>query len=173
MSVEHDPVRDAALDAVWREHSRETPPPHLDQAIIAAAHRAVGSVPQDSVASSATRPQRWWMPLAAAAAIGTIAVGVLQVTPPQKFVDAPPVHEATVPSTGARDATDVVKAGEPGQGTQISEQNAAAAPPFVDQRALTRGQRSAERSPERDTDRNGERGGRRREGPAVRSPAGH
>jgi len=55
MNVEHDPIRDAALDAVWREHSRETPSPQLDQAIVAAGHRAVGSAPQD-VAASATRP---------------------------------------------------------------------------------------------------------------------
>lgn len=172
MNVEHGPARDAALDAVWREHSREMPPQHLDQAIVAAAHRAVGSVPQDSVASSATRPQRWWMPLAAAAAIGAIAVGLLQVTPPQELVVAPPVHEATLPSTGARDATDAAKLRESGQDAQISEQTAAATPQSVDERALTREQRNAGRSPERDTDRSVERSARRREVPAARTPAG-
>ncbi len=30
----------------------------------------------------ATRPQRWWMPLAAAATIGAIALGILQTVPP-------------------------------------------------------------------------------------------
>ncbi len=78
---EHDP----RLDAAWREHSTELPSAQLDAAILAAAHRAVGSAPQDAARQprEATSPQRWWMPLAAAATIGAIAVGILQNVPEQ------------------------------------------------------------------------------------------
>ena len=174
MNVEHEPVGDPRLGAAWREYSHETPPAHLDQAIVAAAHRAVGSLPQDSVAPAATRPQRWWMPLAAAAAIGAMAVGVLQVTPPQELVVAPPVHEAASPSTSARDAAHVAKVRKAGQDAQTSQQNATATPPSdsVAARALTRERSDAQRKLERDADRSVERGPRRREVPAVRSPAG-
>lgn len=80
------PDRDPALDRAWREHSRETPPPDLDRAILAAAHRAVGSRPQ---AAQATLPQRWWMPLAAAAAIGVVVVGIMQTMPQDQGVLMP------------------------------------------------------------------------------------
>lgn len=78
---EHDP----RLAAAWREHSTELPSAQLDAAILAAAHRAVGSAPQDAARQprEATSPQRWWMPLAAAATIGAIAVGILQNVPEQ------------------------------------------------------------------------------------------
>jgi hypothetical protein len=78
---EHDP----RLAAAWREHSTELPSAQLDAAILAAAHRAVGSAPQDAARQprEATSPQRWWMPLAAAATIGAIAVGILQNVPQQ------------------------------------------------------------------------------------------
>jgi hypothetical protein len=81
-----DDLRDPALDAAWRAHSAETPPADLDRAILAAAHRAAGSVPHPAI-PAATRPWRWWMPLAAAATIGAIAIGVLQLSPP--------AHDAT------------------------------------------------------------------------------
>ncbi|MBA3507210.1 MAG: hypothetical protein H0T80_15715 [Betaproteobacteria bacterium] len=171
MNIERDGTGDAALEAAWREHSRETSPPHVDQAIVAAAHRAVGSVPQDSVAAG-TRPQLWWMPLAAAATIGAIVVGVLQVTPPQELMVAPPVHGSASPSTSARDAAHAAKVGEAGQDTQTSRQTATATPPSVDQRALTREQWKGDRGPKRDADRSVERGARRREVPATDSTAG-
>ena len=90
--------RDPALDDAWRAHSRETPPPALDAAILAAAHRAVASGPR-KLAPEATRPPRWWMPLAAAATIGAVAIGVLQLAPPE-----PPALDtsATAPSPAQR-----------------------------------------------------------------------
>ena len=74
---------DPKLDALLREHSTDAPSSDIDAAILAAAHRAVQSAPLSAVnrAAEATRPWRWWMPLAAAATIGAIAIGVLQVTP--------------------------------------------------------------------------------------------
>ncbi|MEO8755330.1 MAG: hypothetical protein ABI624_21930 [Casimicrobiaceae bacterium] len=94
--------RDPALERAWRAHSRETPPLALDRAILAAAHRAVGSGPQEAAkaARAATAPQRWWMPLAAAAAVGIVTVGLLQVTPEQDLV-APNERVAAVARGGA------------------------------------------------------------------------
>jgi len=77
-------LRDPRLDAAWRAASHEEPPSALDDAIRAAARREVHAGPQTAKAQetvpSALRPERWWMPLAAAAAIGVIAVGILQLT---------------------------------------------------------------------------------------------
>ena len=104
------PERDAALDAAWRAHSRDEPPAHLDTAILAAAHRAVGAGPRDArtAAAEATSPQRWWMPLAAAATIGAIAIGVLQLAPR----DTSPT-EPTVSDMSARDAAPRAKLAAP------------------------------------------------------------
>jgi len=102
-----NPERDPALDAAWREHSTEMPPARLDAAILAAAHRATGSAPQPVVAQemgkrpaeveakarAAKGPQRWWMPLAAAATIGAVALGVLQTMPQHESVIAPAVSD--------------------------------------------------------------------------------
>jgi hypothetical protein len=87
--------RDPELTKLYREHSREEPPPALDAAILAAAHRAVASAPRK--AGDATRPQRWWMPLAAAAAVGIVAIGVIQQMPKETALDATSV--ATAPSS--------------------------------------------------------------------------
>jgi len=93
-----NPERDPALESAWREHSTEKPSPQLDAAILAAAHRAVGSGPQGAekqtseagkAARAATGPQRWWMPLAAAATIGAVALGILQTMPQQELTTPP------------------------------------------------------------------------------------
>jgi hypothetical protein len=88
--------RDPTLEAAWRAQSRETTTPALDDKILAAAHRAVASRPH---APQATRPQQWWMPLAAAAVIGVIAIGLVQLTPPDldtTVSQAPPATNAPV-----------------------------------------------------------------------------
>jgi hypothetical protein len=97
MNPDRDHV-DPALDALLRAHSAETPPSELDATILAAAHRAVRSAPLEAEQSAeATRPWRWWMPLAAAATIGAITIGVLQLSPKQPDAtstivsDTPPV----------------------------------------------------------------------------------
>ena len=96
----HD-LRDARLDAAWRAASNEEPPAGLDDAIRAAARREVNAGPQRSDAPAASvpqalRPERWWMPLAAAATIGAIAVGVLQLSGPDKVIE--PAHDKTIVS---------------------------------------------------------------------------
>ena len=83
-----DAQRDPKLERAWRAHSSEAPSSELDRAILAAAHRAVDSRP---TSAGATRPQRWWMPLAAAATIGAVVVGLLQVAPPDQDAMAPTV----------------------------------------------------------------------------------
>ena len=91
------PERDPALERAWRAQSRETPPVELDRAILAAAHRAVGSGPREASQSpEARQPQRWWMPLAAAATIGAVAVGLLQLTPQDASIVAPTERIAAV-----------------------------------------------------------------------------
>lgn len=91
------PERDPALERAWRAHSREGPPAALDRAILAAAHRAVGSGPAKvEPAREANRPQRWWMPLAAAATIGAVAVGLLQLSPRDESLVAPTERVAAV-----------------------------------------------------------------------------
>lgn len=77
--------RDNRLEAAWRAASREEPPPAIDAAILAAARRAVQSGPH-AVRAAMPAPQsqrRAWWPLAAAAAIAAITVGVVQMAPPE------------------------------------------------------------------------------------------
>jgi len=74
--------RDPRLDTAWRVHSTEAPSTSIDATILAAAHRAVASAPHaTSKVPAATQAWAWWMPLAAAAAIGAMAIGVIQLMP--------------------------------------------------------------------------------------------
>ncbi|HTQ00537.1 MAG TPA: hypothetical protein VMN56_14520 [Casimicrobiaceae bacterium] len=92
--------RDPTLSKAWRAHSREAPPAPLDEKILAAAHRAVASGPRKPGAQ-ATRPQRWWMPLAAAAAIGAVAIGVVQLMPQEQAIDTTSVGTPAAPAAPA------------------------------------------------------------------------
>ncbi len=106
MTNVNDPdPHDDVLAAAWRSQSDEEPPPALDAAILAAAHRAVSSGPREASAHAreATRPQRWWMPLAAAATIGVVVIGILQVAP-QAPVDAVIGERAEFSERAARKA---------------------------------------------------------------------
>ena len=114
-----DPDRDPALDALWREHSTETPPPHVDATIVAAAHRAAASSPRGRERWVGPRAWRWWMPLAAAAVIAVVVVGVKP--PSQMMVDdatqsasdmsAASEKQSTAP--GPEPKVDAVRAPEP------------------------------------------------------------
>lgn len=73
---------DPELDAKWRAASSEEPPPSLDEAIRAAARREVGAKP------GAFRAAPRWLPLAAAATVAAIAVGIVQMTPPEQVTPA-------------------------------------------------------------------------------------
>jgi hypothetical protein len=94
-------LRDPRLDAAWRAASNEEPPAALDDAIRAAARREVKAGPQPSGAPitsvpQSLRPERWWMPLAAAATIGAIAIGILQIANPDKVIA--PAHDKAIVS---------------------------------------------------------------------------
>jgi hypothetical protein len=82
-SISDTSERDPRLDAAWQKHSGEIPPAHLDAAILAAANRAVGGASREAGKQAPARssPRRRWMPLAAAATIGAIALGILQIMP--------------------------------------------------------------------------------------------
>ena len=86
---------DLRVDRAWREASREEPPATLDAALLAAAHRAVGAGPQPAGAREAIAVRRQWWPLAAAATVAAIAVGVLQLATPE-HVGAPAADQAVV-----------------------------------------------------------------------------
>src|SRR5450631_93487 len=73
---------DPDLSANWRAASDEQPPAALDDAIRAAARREVGAKPGGFRATP-----RWW-PLAAAATVAVLAVGIVQMTPPEQVAPA-------------------------------------------------------------------------------------
>jgi hypothetical protein len=93
MNPDRDHV-DPAIDALLRAHSAEMPSAEVDATILAAAHRAVRSTPLGAEQrADATRPWRWWMPLAAAATIGAITIGVLQLAPKEPETTSPIVSD--------------------------------------------------------------------------------
>jgi outer membrane biosynthesis protein TonB len=96
VNAERDPS-DPALDRLLRADAGASPPTELDAAILAAAHRAVASAPRETRGAEATRPWRWWMPLAAAATIGAVAIGVLQLTPSGR--ESAPTVVSDMPAT--------------------------------------------------------------------------
>ena len=90
-----DEHRDPDVDAAWRAASRDQPPPALDAAITAAARRAVGAGPKRLGA-----PRAWW-PVAAAAVVAVVAIGIVEMTPPDEIVPteiAPAAPQATPPA---------------------------------------------------------------------------
>ena len=102
--------RDPRLDAAWRLASREEPSPALDAAVRAAARRVAG-------ASGRGQNKHWWYPLAAAASVALLAVGIARLTPPERV--EPSVTDMAVapsgpPGVGARPAAAIdAKAGSP------------------------------------------------------------
>jgi hypothetical protein len=107
--------RDPRFDAAWASASNEEPPSSLDAAILAAARREVGARPRHAQAPvpAATRPERWWFPLAAAATIGAVALGLLQIVgrdgvfddgTPAVVSDMPPGATAARREAPARDS---------------------------------------------------------------------
>jgi hypothetical protein len=84
--------RDPRLDAAWRAASCEEPPPALDAAIRAAARRAVDAP------TAGGRGKHWWYPLAAAATVALLAVGIAQLTPPERVAPATVADSPAVPA---------------------------------------------------------------------------
>ena len=129
--------RDPKLEEALRAHLREEPPSALDARILAAAHRAVESAPR-KVGPEATRPQRWWMPLAAAAAIGVIAIGVVQQMPKDAAIDATSVTGTTTNApvqAPAPKVADKVASAEEKANTPSVAQSPAPAPAVAESRS--------------------------------------
>jgi hypothetical protein len=83
-------AEDGDISRRYRELGREEPPRHLDDAIRAAARRAVGTRPAPLVVP--TGRQRWYFPLAAAAIIVLAVAVTLHVEreqPGEEIVSAP------------------------------------------------------------------------------------
>jgi len=115
--------RDPAFDDAWRALSREEPPAALDAALRAAARREVGAGPQPAAGhgnAGARTPKamNWWRPLAVAATLGAIAVGLLQLVTPER-IGAPGRDGAIV--------SDMPAAGEARQQTEKKKADASAA----------------------------------------------
>jgi hypothetical protein len=104
-------LSDPRVDAAWRALSGEEPPKVLDAAILAAARREVGAKPRRMGTLEGWAADRRWWPLAAAATVAAIAVGVLQLTTPDQLgapapdktivTDMPTPTAAPVPGTAA------------------------------------------------------------------------
>ena len=123
-SLPHDPLpRDPRFDAAWRAASSEEPTPALDAAILAAAHREVGAKPQSLSAQAAMRARRRWWPLAAAATVAVIAIGVVQRAGHDDLV-APPSGSAVVSDVPAQSARSAVESAQSATSAQKSKERA-------------------------------------------------
>ncbi len=100
---------DSDLHAHWQRHSRETPSPALDDAIRAAAHRAVRAKPA-ALSARARAPWPAWATFAAAASIGAIAIGVWQLQP--RDVDDTQMVASDIPARPSASATDAKSASQ-------------------------------------------------------------
>ena len=114
-----DDHRDPDVDAAWRAANREQPPPALDATIAAAARRAVGAGPKSPQA-----PHAWW-PVAAAAVVAIVAIGIVEMTPPDEIVPQE-ISPAAPASPKLREQTQPPNAGASAQ--------QASAPPAEDER---------------------------------------
>lgn len=114
--------RDRRVDAAWSAASREEPPPSLDAAIRGAARRAVDAAPRPK------RDKHWWYPLAAAATVAVLAVGIIQLTPPEQVAPTIVADMAVAPREANKDVARPVAPAD----TKIVEPSAAinaASPP--------------------------------------------
>ena len=128
MTPKSDDLVDPRIASTWREASNEEPSASIDAAILAAARREVSARPEALVewqAREARASRRRWWPLAVAATVAAIAVGVLQLTPTDKLV-SPASETATVSDVPAPAAKTESGAAAP---APTAEPTAPAAPP--------------------------------------------
>ena len=133
------PAGDISLDRAWQQLSDEQPPPALDAAIIAAAHKSIQDHDEQAQVIRASRQYRnWltrWQPLAAAAAVAGLAFVLVQSLPldrdvaPTIRIEEPSPNAATAQkelhSPPAGEASDA-KAVQPGESAAAPEPRAAA-----------------------------------------------
>ena len=119
--------RDPRLDGLYRDASRETPPPHLDAAILPAARREVGARPRPL---SALR--RWRVPVSIAA---VVVLSVSLVTLVREEGGEALLHDDRLSATSstARQESPRQQPAEPARAPEAGERSAAA--PAVRERA--------------------------------------
>ena len=111
MTIDRDDITDPVLTQLLREAADESPPAHVDAAILAEARRAVEPARRRRGASAPL--WRWLLPLGAAAAIAAIVVSVRPLAPaaveetvsdanvPAGQADQHPSVEPAAPATSA------------------------------------------------------------------------
>jgi hypothetical protein len=114
--------RDPHLDRLYRDTARDTPPAHLDAAILAAARREVGSRPR----ALSTRLRSWRVPVSIAA---VVVLSVSLVTLIREEGSEALLRDARSPAARppARTAEPAEQAAEPAQAPE-SRKRATAAP---------------------------------------------
>jgi hypothetical protein len=99
-----DQRRDRELDLAWRAANRDEPPTAVDATIAAAARRAVSAGPRSAHAARA-----WW-PVAAAAVVALVAIGIVEMTPREQLVPTvPSAQQAPAPAAEPATRRDAVK----------------------------------------------------------------
>jgi resuscitation-promoting factor RpfA len=113
--------RDPHLDRLYRDTARDTPPAHLDAAILAAARREVGSRPR----ALSTRLRRWRVPVSIAA---VVVLSVSLVTLVREEGSEALLRDARSPAVRppARTAEPAEQAAEPAQAPEPRKRATAA-----------------------------------------------
>ncbi len=96
-----DGERDEEVASLYRSSMRDEPPPALDAAIRAAAHRAVGARPKPVSAMF----RRWQVPFSIAAVVVVSASLVMVMREEAPDLVEPPHAESPLPAPATRDAT--------------------------------------------------------------------
>lgn len=147
MNPERD-LHDAALAALLREHASETPAAHIDAAVRAAAHREIERASPDRAVTPHARAQqawRWWMPLAAAAVVGVIVIGVLPLAP--SIVDDTAQRASDMPAESTRSRALAPAAPVPQNAPPPAQPTEAAAPAPTQKAATTAPRKNVEPPP--------------------------
>lgn len=112
---------DKNVTAAWRAASREEPPRALDDTIRAAARREVGARPRRAGAAPG-----WW-PLAAAATVAVLAIGIVEMTPTERV---PPEIAADMRPAPMANKVEAAESPPPAQTTASveSDRNAPSSP---------------------------------------------
>ena len=144
--ISRTPAGDTALDRAWQQLSDEQPPPALDAAIVAAAHKSAdGRNERAQVIRASPRYRSWltqWQPLAAAAAVAGLAFVLVQSLPRDRDV-APSLRmeaPATTPAAAqekpdgpaTREAIEAKTASPPA--TAVARESVAAPASTIDQK---------------------------------------
>ena len=140
--------RDRRIDAAWNAASAEEPPPALDAAIRAAARRAVDARP------ARKRDRTWRYPLAATAVVALLAIGIVQLTPPEQVAPTTIAEIEPAPGGASKDiAEPPQEAKQRAQSPALVNAPVPAAPAPSAQRHAQAAGNLAERAPSQSTAR--------------------